>query len=105
MRQLFSVVRIEAFDAELPQDMVERHAMQPVEVGPGQLAESHLAHVGPVQAAPLVSQAGPVGMNAALLAELARFSDDARSPVNQRAEDVERQRIDRQVAHWLRVFA
>src|SRR5260370_39841029 len=71
------------------QEHLEGFLVQVVDARPGQLALAHAAHVRLVEAAPIVGEARPVGVEAVFLAKLGQVLDQAAAPIHHRAEDVE----------------
>ena len=76
------------------EDALEYAPVQAVDIGPGQLARTHLLHRRLVTRAPGVGERGPVGAHAQFLPKLAAFTRDAAAPVHDRAEYVEGERFD-----------
>ena len=91
MRQLFASIGIESFQAVVMKYLVQRQAVEPVEVGPWQLTAAHPIHRRDVQRAPCIGQALPVTMNAVELADPLRFSGHTRAPIHRGAEYIKRQ--------------
>src|SRR5262245_26768899 len=81
-------------DAELGQELVEALPVEVVELGPRPAAATHLVHRRLVEPAPRVGELGPVEAEPLRLAERLAFPDEAQPPVDHRAEDVERERLD-----------
>jgi hypothetical protein len=73
----------------LGQQHLEGFLVQVVEAGPRQFATAHPAHLRLVEAAPIVGEARPIGLEAILLAELGQVLEEAATPVHHRAEYVE----------------
>ena len=85
----------EALDGQLLDHLVERHPVELVEVEPRQLAAGHPGHGGAVAAAPRVRHSRPIGLHAAARAQRLALLDHRGTPVDDGAEDVERERLRR----------
>src|SRR5207245_338604 len=85
----------ESGDAEPDEELIERHPVEIVELGPRHRAAPHLLQHGLVEAAPRVSERCPADLQALGAPERLTLADQARPPVNDGAEDVEGQRLDR----------
>src|SRR5262245_43206547 len=85
----------QALDVEFDEQPVERATVQHVELRPGDLALANAVHARPIAGAPRVGELRPVDGEMLLLAKLLAFRDDRRSPIDNRAEGVEYQRLDR----------
>src|SRR3954452_24567702 len=83
-----------AGDAELFGQLVERHAVQRIELSPWQLAGAHPVHRRRVKPAPFVGELLPVDVDALALAERAAVGSHRAAPIDHRAEDIEYQRLD-----------
>src|SRR5437879_6101009 len=81
-------------DGELRQELLEALAMEVVELRPRALAAPHLVHRRLIEAPPRVGELGPVHREALRLPESLALADEARSPVDDGAEDVEGERFD-----------
>src|SRR5205085_1346840 len=95
----------QAFYAELHEQVFQGGAVEGVEVGPGDLAATHLVHRGSVPAAPLVGEGGPVYPQVLRLAELFALPDDTGAPVHHGPEDVESERLHVQSVHHAFLWA
>jgi hypothetical protein len=84
----------EPLDRELRQQLVEALAVQIVELRPLAAVIAHLVHRRLIQTAPGIGELGPVYVEPLLLAERLAFADQARSPVHDGAEHIERERLD-----------
>ena len=93
--QVVDFVLGEPFDGEAREQLVQDHAVQLVDVHPGQLARTHARHRRPVAGAPGVGEGVPVDGELFPAAERAAFADDRTAPVHDRAENVEYQGADR----------
>ena len=85
----------EFLDAEVDEDPVERHPMQAIELGPGQLTRSDAVHARAVPGPPGVGKLRPVDCESLLLCQLLHFLRHGRSPVNDGAEGIKNERLDR----------
>jgi len=68
--------------------------MQSVEVGPGQLSGANAIHVRHIQGAPRIRHLLPVGLDAVKSTESPALESYAGAPVDDRSEDVKRQRTN-----------
>src|SRR5262249_12619610 len=83
----------QARDAETRQDPFEIVPMQHVELAERHAARAHLVHRGLVFGAPGIGEGEPVEQVALRLEDDFRFARDAGTPIDQRAEHVEEQRL------------
>src|SRR5436309_7148172 len=88
-------------DRELPEQLLEALAMEIVELRPRAPAAPYLVHRRLIEAAPRVGELRPVDREALRLPEGLALADDARSPVHDRPEHVERERFDVHDGHVL----
>jgi len=88
-RELPRAVFAGMLEAAALQQRLEGFLVQLVDVGPGDLALAHPAHLRLVEAAPVVGEAGPVGVEAVLPAQHRQVLGEAAAPVDHRAEHVE----------------
>ena len=89
--QLVDGVFANIVDSEIAQQLYQSHAMQYIQLGPGELAGADLVHVGLVLAPPAVGEGAPVGIDAVGLAKSLAVLRDRAAPVHDRAEDIEDQ--------------
>ena len=82
----------QALEPELRNQIVENHAVQIVDLRPRQLALPHPVHGRPVAGPPALGEGVPVAVEPLAGGDLAPLARDARPPVDDRAEDVERER-------------
>ena len=85
----------ESLDAEVDEDPVEGHPMQAIELGPGQLTRSDAVHARAVPGAPGVGELRPVHGQSLLPCQLLHFLRHGCSPVDDGAEGIENERLDR----------
>ena len=81
-------------EAELDEDLVERHPVQRVELRPRQLARPHAVHARSVARAPRVGEFRAVDRDVLPLRELLHLGGHGAPPVDDGAEDVEDERLD-----------
>ena len=81
-------------DPETRQDAIEIAPMQHVELAERHAAGAHLFHAGLVFVAPRIGEGEPVERVPARLENALGLTRDAGTPVDQRAEYVEEQRLD-----------
>jgi hypothetical protein len=84
----------EPTDAELVDDPIQRHPVQVVESGPGELTGSNAVHAWSVTRAPGVCELLGVDRQPPARRELADFRGNRRAPVDDGAEHVEDERLD-----------
>ena len=97
VRQLFGGEA--AFQAERGQEVVQDHAVEGIQLRPGEVAAAHAVHGRGVARTPRVGETPPVDGEAPGAAQPLALADDAAPPVDDGAEDVEGQRSDVRVAH------
>src|SRR5439155_27244732 len=85
-------MRIISIDPHVAETPVHRHAMQSDEVGPEQLSGLNSIHILHIQAAPRIRHLLPVGLDAMKGTESPALESYAGAPVDDRSEDVKRQR-------------
>jgi hypothetical protein len=83
----------QGLDAELAEQLLERDAVEVVELRPGELAVAHPVHRGRVPAPPGVGEGRPFHVEVLVSAEFLALPDDGRAPVQDRAEHVEDERF------------
>jgi len=81
-------------EVEVDEDLVERHPVQRIELGPGQLAAAHAIHARPVAGAPCVGELRRVDRHAFRFRQRRDLARDRGSPVHDRAEGVEDEGLD-----------
>ena len=84
----------EAFQPVPRRQFVQDHPVQVVDLRPAQLATAHPSHRGSVTRPPVVRERGPVRLDALRAPDCRALAGDARPPVDDGAEDVERHRAD-----------
>ena len=85
----------EAGDLEPIEKLVEDHAVEVVDAGPGELAASDAGHRRSVARSPGVGELGPVDVGQTLaVSEHLALSGDAAAPVDNRSEDIEYEGLD-----------
>src|SRR5262249_6704279 len=92
--EFFTCRNIEACDAKVVENLVERKAVKSIEVGPRQLTPTHPIHVRDIEGAPYVRQALPVSLNATQRSESPALCSHSGTPVDGCSEDVERECAD-----------
>ena len=90
--QIIQVVLGETFQTKLGHELIEDHAVEIIDNGPGQLTAPDTAHRRPVPSAPPIRKTRPIDGQPLARSERPAFTYDARSPVDDRAEHIERQR-------------
>src|SRR5437867_3381277 len=90
--QMVDLVRGQPTDAELAEQSLEAHPVEIVELRPRKRTRAHALHHRLIERAPGVRELRPVDTEAPGLAERFAFADDAAPPVDDGAEDVERER-------------
>ena len=80
-------------ELEVDEDLVERHPVQRVELGPRQLAGAHAVHARAIAGAPGVGELHGVERHALAFRQRLDLTRDGRSPVDDGAEGVEDERL------------
>src|SRR5213592_1482808 len=93
--QVVDLLLGEPDDAELNEELVEGHPMEIVELGPRERAAPHAFEHRLVEPAPRVGERRPADPQALGAPERLAVADQARPPVDDGTEDIERQRSDR----------
>ena len=89
------VVFAECGDAEFFEQMIERHAVQDVEIGPRQFASAHPVHRGRISAAPCIGELLPIDAgDAAPCSQSLAVGGHRRPPIDHRPEHVMHQCLD-----------
>src|SRR5204863_6411030 len=89
------VILAEPGDTEFFQQLVERHPVQGVEMGPWQFAGAYAVHRWRVGAAPLIGELLPIDTgDAAARGERLAVGGHCRAPIDDRAEHVMHQWLD-----------
>jgi len=78
-------------DPEFFEDIVQNHAAEHVDLGPGQFTPVDAVHRGEVARSPGVGKSGPVEQNALFLAEAVAFANNAAAEIDTGPEHVKRQ--------------
>src|SRR5215510_2000018 len=81
----------ETGNIEFSEHFLQRHTMQPIQVGPGEGAVTHFVHERPVLSAPGIGKSVPVGRHSMDSAKLFAVLNDATAPVDHCAEHIKDQ--------------
>src|SRR4029434_10910943 len=81
----------ETGNIEFSEHFLQRHTVQPVQVGPGESTVTHFVHEGPILSAPGIGKSVPVGRHSMDSAKLFAVLDDATAPVDHCAEHIKDQ--------------
>src|SRR5262249_52630467 len=81
----------EASNMEGVEHFLQRQAVQPIQVGPGECAVTHFVHEGTILGAPGVGKGAPVGHHPMDSSKLYAVLDDAAAPVDYGTEYIKDQ--------------